>query len=101
MLPNFASLPRYGTRASRAAATRLLGPDDSLTHRVLSLEGRRASRERRAMRKRQALKFTHGLISRADPASRTSPARTPRGARRSVGDASSRDPGWGNAGQRR
>ena len=37
MLPNFASLPRYGTRASRAAATRSLGPDDSLTHGVLSL----------------------------------------------------------------
>ena len=37
MLPNFASLPRYGTRASRAAATRSLGPDDSLAHCVLSL----------------------------------------------------------------
>ena len=37
MLPNFASLPRYGTRASRAAATRSLGPDDSLAHCVPSL----------------------------------------------------------------
>ena len=36
MLPNFASLPRYGTRLL-GQQRRSLGPDDSLTHCVLSL----------------------------------------------------------------
>ena len=92
MLPNFASLPRYGTRASRAAATRSLGPDDSLAHGVLSLGSQglqgapRDAKEAGAKvyplvsfpaRTRRPARVLRGLLAASAEASETPPHATP------------------------
>ena len=96
MLPNFASRPRNGTRASpRAAATRSLGPDDSRTHGVLSLRvagPRGAPRDAKEagakvyplvsfpVRTRRPARVLRGLLAARAEASETPPHATPAGA---------------------
>ena len=96
MLPNFASRPRSGTRASpRAAATRSLGPDDSLTHGVLSLRvagPRGAPRDAKEagakvyplvsfpVRTRRPARVLRGLPAARAEASEAPPHATPAGA---------------------
>ena len=93
MLPNFASRLRNGTRASpRAAATRSLGPDDSLAHCVLSLRvagPRGAPRDAKEagakvyplvsfpVRTRRPARVLRGLLAARAEASETPPHATP------------------------